>query len=153
MNWVRQENINEVETKAMKPSDDAAAAATATEPVNSEISKSAYNTFYIYPRAKGNVSNSPNLHWHQTNAENRGRSLSPKSSTSIKVEAKSSSLTREASMPTSSILVKKSMEKPIANVPADDPKQQRNFSSVTVSVFIVIVKATKCEQKKIDLGL
>ena len=40
-------------------------------------SKSAYHSFYVYPRPQGSVQHSPNLLWHEVNFQNRGRSLSP----------------------------------------------------------------------------
>ena len=39
--------------------------------------KSAYHSFYVYPRPQGSVQHSPNLLWHEVNFQNRGRSLSP----------------------------------------------------------------------------
>ena len=63
--------------------------------------KSAYHSYYVFPRSSGNTDNSPNLVWHELNLKNtRGRSVSPPDLESrVKV-------TRESSMPASSLLVK-----------------------------------------------
>lgn len=63
--------------------------------------KSAYHSYYVLPRSSGNADNSPNLVWHELNLRNtRGRSVSPPDlETRVKVS-------RESSMPSSSLLVK-----------------------------------------------
>ena len=78
-----------------------------TEDSSKEPIKSKYHSFYVYPRSQGNWSNSPNLHFQ----EQRGRSLSPTVEGRSLSSKADSRLTRESSMPTSSYLVKKSMEK------------------------------------------
>lgn len=120
----RQENINGVENKA-EAADVTATAATPSPPISNkrdcyssptvepvnvdQENKNTYHSFYVYPRSKGNLTNSPNLLWHELKI--RGRSLSPSPrSERAKINFSSKSLTRESSMPSSSILVKKMNE-------------------------------------------
>ena len=50
---------------------------TSDETTTTTTTKSAYHSFYVYPRPQGSVQHSPNLLWHEVNFQNRGRSLSP----------------------------------------------------------------------------
>ena len=44
----------------------------ADEPVNieSKTTKTAYHSYYVFPRTQGNSQHSPNLLWHQVSAQN-----------------------------------------------------------------------------------
>ena len=43
-----------------------------TKPVNieSKTTKTAYHSYYVFPRTQGNSQHSPNLLWHQVSVQN-----------------------------------------------------------------------------------
>ena len=105
--------------------------------------KSAYHSFYIYPRKEGNKSNSPNLLWHELKTQGRGRSLSPKP------EAKASKiLTRESSMPISSLLVKKSMEENNKTTSNNKPEEKPEENKIKDSEEVLAVNKTKAPSQR-----
>lgn len=119
----RPADINGVESKAnlVKKSTESSAepsrehSVPSVEPVNispenkqpEDSPKSAYHSYYVFPRSRGNSKNSPNLFWHEMNLKNlasssRGRSLSPDLGKTPRLQDREES----SSLPISSILVK-----------------------------------------------
>ena len=96
--------------------------------------KSAYHSYYVLPRSSGNADNSPNLVWHELNLRNtRGRSVSPPDlETRVKVS-------RESSMPSSSLLVK-SMT---ISEPEDPGKIKPNYT----------IKSPRLSRENVDRAL
>ena len=94
--------------------------------------KSAYHSYYVFPRASGNAENSPNLVWHELNTRNtRGRSVSPPDLESrVKV-------TRESSMPASSLLVKS------ITISEPEPKTKPNYT----------IKSPRLSRENVDRAL
>ena len=76
-------NFNDSENKAIVDDDDCGLNSNpsilvvknpsiADEPVNieSKTTKTAYHSYYVFPRTQGNSQHSPNLLWHQVSVQN-----------------------------------------------------------------------------------